>query len=518
MSNVEVCYEIRDAVDYLVASEGFVENTGWPYHRVAEAFLDKSLPKHPAQQAHLAVAKQVASSYADFYQDYEISGVSTDIAVCALAAFRPPHGLVEKLAELAKILIPRLEASHARRLVRFAFGADPRAWDQRRKEAEAARDQLARDIAVRLREPDVFAWLADGSAKAKDMLANPDSWKAEGTEEEPASAKIALMELMQSRNPSYRQVDGQKEMLLRDLLLNLQGRVPASKDVEDPALALAIVRAIRELDPGVQKTLALIERADAQGSPEAKEARELLLQFHYIQQTLELAEYDVFRTQPQPDDRQLLDSLGAARWEAQSFKGGLYVDLFDFCGRIAEKHIPEIPGLDDVTQAIRSAAPSVVKACHTTGADFQHAHGLSVYFPAAAEDYTPKYMNLQFAKEAGWGRLVRAYLEATRRPRRDEDTRWFENVPIRRYNFSESDPLHREGIEARIIGIDDGAAPSGTAAKTGKGGNSNNAKGGNSNSAKGKLAAVFGNPPDGFRRPGPPAQGESPDPMKGTEA
>jgi hypothetical protein len=34
MSTIEVAYEVQESVEYLVASEGGVLNTGWPYHRV----------------------------------------------------------------------------------------------------------------------------------------------------------------------------------------------------------------------------------------------------------------------------------------------------------------------------------------------------------------------------------------------------------------------------------------------------------------------------------------------------
>jgi hypothetical protein len=455
------------------------------------------------------VAKQIAKSYADFYRDYEISGVSTDIAVCKLDAFRGPNSsLVGKFGELASLLTPKLEACHAKQLVQLALGMDLDLWDDRKKAGAAVLAQLAQEIAQKLHQPELVDSLMNGFANAKKMLAGPNSWKVQGEKGEPASAKTAVAELMQFLKPSFKHVYGREETPLGNMLENLHGMVPVPEKVEDPARALSIVRALRELDPGVQDTLAHIEKADADGAAEAKEARELLLTFHHIQRILELADFHVCTGGLTSNDRRLLDSLVAARWEAQSFKGGVYVDLFDFCGRIGEKQIPEVANLDKVTQAIRAAASAAVEDSHFTGADFQHAHGLSVYFPVTAEDYTPKYMNLQFAKETGWGRLVRAYLEATRRPRRYEDALWLSKEHIRRYNRAEIDPLHRDDIEARIIGIDESAAAGGTATKTGRGGNSNNArggnsnsaKGGNSNSAKGKLAAVFGNPPDGFRR------------------
>ena len=497
MSNVELCCEICNSVNYLVASEGFVQNTGWPYHRVAEALLKND----HVEDEPLVVSKKIARSYADFYRDYEISGVSTDIAVCNLEAFRAPSSVVGELGKLAASLIPKLEAFHARRLVEIAFGLKSSIIQERMERGEAAITQLASEIARTLASDELEGMLLSGSKDAGTFLASGNPPKV-GEMNGRASEKAAIVELTQSLSNNYRQIEGR----FSDVLADLPGKLP--DEVSDPAVALALVRAKRELDPGVRKALTLIEDLDAHGKINAKPAREMLLKFHHIRQLLELAEFDVCKGGLNTDDHWLLDALVAARWEAQSFKGGVYVDLYDFCSCIEETHIPGVANLDDITKAIRSEASGAVADTFTTGADFQHARGLSVYFPVMAEDYTPKYMNLQFAKETGWGRLVRAYLEATRRPRRDEDTLWFGEEHIRRFKAPEIDPLRRDEIEARIIGVDGDEGSGEATAKQGrgggsdtaKGGGSDTAKGGGSDTAKGKIAAVFGNRPDGFRR------------------
>jgi hypothetical protein len=203
----------------------------------------------------------------------------------------------------------------------------------------------------------------------------------------------------------------------------------------------------------------------------------------------------------------LLDALVAARWEAQSFKGGTYVDLYDFCHRVHEKGIAA-NGMEELRKAIRYDKDSVVLDAHVTGSQFQNANGLSVYFPVAATDYTPKYMNLLFARDTGWGRLVRAYLEATRRTRRDEARLWFLNEPIRRYDTAEVDPLHSDDIEARIVGVDDSEGNGNGTAKLGraggetgsKAGGETGSKAGGETGSKGSRGFVLGNRPDGFRR------------------
>lgn len=498
MSNVEVCYEIRNSVNYIVASEGFVENTGWPYHRVIESLLTND----HVEDEPLQVSKKIARSYADFYRDYEISGVSTDIAVCRLEVFRNPSALVAELEKLATSLIPKLEAFHARRLVELAFGSDALISNERKEQAEAAIADLASEIARKVGSEELEEMLLKGSKDAEKILESGDPPKG-GKKSARLSAEAAVVELNQSLNKNYRET----KRSFADIFADLPGKL--SDPVSDPAVALALVRARRELDPGVRKALTLIEDLDAHGKPDAKPAREMLLNFHHIRLLLELAEFDCCKGGLTPEDYLLVDALVAARWEAQSFKGGVYVDLHDFCERIERKYIPGVANLNDITKAIRSEASAAVADAFTTGVDFQHARGLSVYFPVVTEDYTPKYMNLEFAKETGWGLLVRAYLEATRRPRRDEDTLWFGKEHIRRYKAPEIDPLRRDEIEARIVGIEESVGASGvTTTKPGKGGTSDAAKGGTSDAAKGgtsdaakgKRVAAFGNQPDGFRR------------------
>jgi len=95
MSTVEVGYEVRSSVSYLVASEGPVLNTGWPYRQVLE-----SVAENGARSSD-DIARAVAESYLRFYRDYEIAGVSTDIAVSDLSRI----GLVaEAASELARAM------------------------------------------------------------------------------------------------------------------------------------------------------------------------------------------------------------------------------------------------------------------------------------------------------------------------------------------------------------------------------------------------------------------------------
>jgi hypothetical protein len=59
-----------------------------------------------------------------------------------------------------------------------------------------------------------------------------------------------------------------------------------------------------------------------------------------------------------------------------------------------------LPARQRTVEAPRGRKGAVVRS-HYTGSAFQHAHGLSVFFPFAAEDYTSKYENLEFAERPG---------------------------------------------------------------------------------------------------------------------
>lgn len=134
-----------------------------------------------------------------------------------------------------------------------------------------------------------------------------------------------------------------------------------------------------------------------------------------------------------------------------------------------------------------------------------------MYFPSSARDYAPEYENLQFATKTGWGRFVRAYLQATRRQRRDEQKHMATlGDHVLRFDALEVDPLESDGIEARIVGVVEqptrgGNSPSanhraGTEQRI-KAGTEQRIKAGTEQRIKGEgLQVVSGNPPDGFFR------------------
>ncbi len=118
-------------------------------------------------------------------------------------------------------------------------------------------------------------------------------------------------------------------------------------------------------------------------------------------------------------------ALVLAHWDAQSFNNEQHVDLFDFCKRLLfyvplkTKSVP--------CQKIRSICESIVGEDWTklvplsmySGSAYQHAHGLSIYFPWA--EFATDYSGLSFHERTKWGAFLRAYVDKTVREVREAD-------------------------------------------------------------------------------------------------
>ncbi len=102
MSTVEVGYEVRKSVSYLVASEGPISNTGWPYRQI----LTTAAAHASASPGE--IARALAESYLGFYQDYEIAGVSTDIAVSDLSRIESVAEAVSRIADVLAAALAKL--------------------------------------------------------------------------------------------------------------------------------------------------------------------------------------------------------------------------------------------------------------------------------------------------------------------------------------------------------------------------------------------------------------------------
>lgn len=139
-----------------------------------------------------------------------------------------------------------------------------------------------------------------------------------------------------------------------------------------------------------------------------------------------------------------LDQIVLAHWEAQSYNGERFVDLYDFCSRLRERYHPDFipappPGhrnprawrdreknsRDKVrrrcSDMMRFIEDRFVRRSCNVGIAYQYSFGVSIYFPWAevSPDYTAE--NLKFVGDSGWLDFLEAYVKTTRREPRGSD-------------------------------------------------------------------------------------------------
>ena len=126
------------------------------------------------------------------------------------------------------------------------------------------------------------------------------------------------------------------------------------------------------------------------------------------------------------------DALVLAHWEAQSFNGEWFVDLFDFCDCLQKRST-----LASVVRACKElktflANEFVLRSCYC-GAAYQYSYGVSIYFPWS--QVASRYQNLDFVKDSsgsGWLQFLETYTQVTRRRPRGVDAIVHANTGQRR--------------------------------------------------------------------------------------
>lgn len=100
MAMAEVGYQLRECAEILVASEGFEQNTGWPYFNILTAM--QADPEMDARK----LAAEIVRQHTDYYSDYLMAGVSTDISACDLRKSKAVADAVRRLAEILDSSFP----------------------------------------------------------------------------------------------------------------------------------------------------------------------------------------------------------------------------------------------------------------------------------------------------------------------------------------------------------------------------------------------------------------------------
>lgn len=183
-----------------------------------------------------------------------------------------------------------------------------------------------------------------------------------------------------------------------------------------------------------------------------------------------------------------IDAIIMAHWEAQSYNGEQFIDLFDFCCILMERYdlrdgdddkerewVQEVgAACEEVMYAITGRSNDreskdrkdgnsddavVLMSCYN-GPTYQYSYGVSVYFPWACGEFANHYFHdddtvemakgsvephthLSFPIDSGWGKFLQIYFKATvLRPPRKEKMQFVDSM--------RSGPPASKGPNARV--------------------------------------------------------------------
>lgn len=109
MSMAEVCHELHGSVKYMVSSESFGPQSGWPYRRILER-LNTAIQTNGDASAQ-ELASFIVKEHVDFYVEYSATdGLSVDISMIDVAR---ADDLANEIKKLAAVLTGELEAGEA---------------------------------------------------------------------------------------------------------------------------------------------------------------------------------------------------------------------------------------------------------------------------------------------------------------------------------------------------------------------------------------------------------------------
>lgn len=113
-------------------------------------------------------------------------------------------------------------------------------------------------------------------------------------------------------------------------------------------------------------------------------------------------------------------ALVYSHWEAQSFNGEQFVDLYDFC-ELLKRYYPA-QDIKEACDGVLATERSFVQHSCYSGPTYQYARGVSIYFPWAEID--PNYYAVRFSRQgrsstpSAWTQFLKEYVIQTRRPPR----------------------------------------------------------------------------------------------------
>ena len=115
-------------------------------------------------------------------------------------------------------------------------------------------------------------------------------------------------------------------------------------------------------------------------------------------------------------DPEVKKEIILSRWQAQSYEGTDYVDLYDFCSLLAQNSDhAEIKNACQTVINIIDGKNFVVESLYR-GSGAQYSYGLSIYFPLT--QISALYQRLDFAQHTHWVEFLKQFQKTTRRPER----------------------------------------------------------------------------------------------------
>lgn len=201
----------------------------------------------------------------------------------------------------------------------------------------------------------------------------------------------------------------------RQILQRLCNDFATPEAAKKPSVTTEAAKAIVEEYVNYYATYWMAGLSVTQSALNVKKVGELRREIGRLAQAMEkalLAEADQPRSSKQFENALLL-----AHWEAQSYNGEQFVDLYDLCDCLQKRLSDSDRAIVDLCNRVKKfiATEFVLTSCYC-GATYQYSYGVSIYFPWA--QVAPNYWNLDFVSETsapGWGSFLKTYTKLTRR-------------------------------------------------------------------------------------------------------
>lgn len=98
MNGIEMAYELKDHVDYMIGSQGLVLASGWPYEKIINALTEK-LDEEP-----LEISRKILKACARHLIDFTVMDRSSEQSVCDLSKLDDQENITEAIKNLSEEL------------------------------------------------------------------------------------------------------------------------------------------------------------------------------------------------------------------------------------------------------------------------------------------------------------------------------------------------------------------------------------------------------------------------------